>query len=198
MQWVGSRMAGIAGLAAGMRLPRSRHSCRSGQAPAEYAARGPLAVHPHDPKVYLSGATALTDVPDDVTAVVTLCRVGREQVSMRLRDRHIEFRILDTTAADNPNLEYVIDDAARTVLRLRRDDETVLLHCVAARSRTPTVAARYAVLLGHSGDEALRQVCAALPNAVPNPDLIAALRRLATPHSSQNNPLMDKDEEHER
>lgn len=144
-----------------------------------------LAAHPYDPRVYLSGATALTDVPKDVTAVVTLCRVGREQVPVHLLDRQIEFRILDTTAADNPNLEYVIDDAARTVLRLRRDGETVLLHCVAAHSRTPTVAVRYAVLLGHSGDEALRQVCAALPNAVPNPDLVAALRRLATPPSGQ-------------
>ena len=138
-----------------------------------------LAVHPDDPKVYLSGAGALLDVPPDVTAVVSLCRVGREQVPARLRGMHVEFRLLDTTAADNPNLEYVIDDAARTILRWRQDGETVLLHCVAAHSRTPTVAARYGALIGHPQHRALQEVCAALPDANPNPHLVTALNRLA-------------------
>ncbi|MFW5471621.1 ADP-ribosylglycohydrolase family protein [Knoellia sp. CPCC 206435] len=137
-----------------------------------------LAVHPHDPQVYLSGASTLTDVPQKVTAVVSLCRVGREQLPTRLRGKHVQFRILDTTASDNPNLEHVIDDAARTILRWRAQGETVLLHCVAAHSRTPTVAARYAVLLGRPLDSALHDVCAVLPDADPNPVLVAALHRL--------------------
>ena len=91
----------------------------------------------------------------------------------------MEFRLLDTTAADNPNLEYVIDDAARTILRWRQDGETVLLHCVAAHSRTPTVAARYGALIGHPQHRALQEVCAALPDANPNPHLVTALNRLA-------------------
>ena len=46
---------------------------------------------------------------------------------------------------DNPNLDYVLVDAARTVARLRDEGKVVLLHCVAAYSRTPTVAAAYAM-----------------------------------------------------
>lgn len=143
-----------------------------------------LAVHPHDPKVYLSGASAFLDVPPQVTAVVSLCRLGRLQVPARLRGKHAEFRLLDTTAADNPNLEYVIDDAARTILRWREEGETVLLHCVAGHSRTPVVAARYATLLGHPQDRALEEVCAILPDAIPNPALVTAFHRLTEPAMS--------------
>ena len=134
------------------------------------------AVHPHDPKVYLSGASALDDLPDDVTAVVSLCRLGSTQVPTHVT--HADFRLLDTTTADNPNLEFVIDDAARTVARLRNAGETVLLHCVAAKSRTPTVGARYAVLRGVEVETALSEVCTALPSAAPNSALVDALRAL--------------------
>jgi protein-tyrosine phosphatase len=137
-----------------------------------------LVVHPHDPQVYLSGASALDHLPDDVTAVVSLCRLGSDQIPAHLRGSSVEFRILDTNAADNPNLEYAIDDAARTVAELRAEGKTVLLHCVAAHSRTPTVAARYSMLLGHSMAASLDAVCRALPAANPNPALVAALRRL--------------------
>jgi ADP-ribosylglycohydrolase len=137
-----------------------------------------FAVHPFDQQVYLSGASALDDLPQDITAVVSLCRLGTEQVPAGVRDRSLTFRLLDTTEADNPNLEYVIDQAARTIGRLRDEGETVLLHCVAAHSRTPTVAARYAVLRGHPLEEALGAVCAALPGAAPNPAMLVGLRRL--------------------
>jgi ADP-ribosyl-[dinitrogen reductase] hydrolase len=135
-----------------------------------------LAAHPHDEKVYLAGASPLDALPPDVTAVVSLCRLGRTQVPPHVT--HADFRLLDTTTADNPNLEYVIDDAAHTVARLRDAGETVLLHCVAAQSRTPTVGARYAVLRGVEVETALREVCAALPSAQPNSALVAALRVL--------------------
>lgn len=161
---------------------RPDRACWPGCASIDYSGwpgYDSMAVHPYDPKVYLSGAGALLDVPPHITAVVSLCRVGSRQVPARLRGKHVEFRILDTTAADNPNLEYVIDDAARTILQWRQDGETVLLHCVAAHSRTPTVAARYAALLGYPQDRALREVCAALPDANPNPQLVTALNRLA-------------------
>ena len=55
----------------------------------------------------------------------------------------------------------------------------MLLHCVGAYSRTPTVAALYgAYHRGISTDDALRDVLEALPNAHPNPAFRAALRRL--------------------
>ena len=55
----------------------------------------------------------------------------------------------------------------------------MLIHCVQAQSRTPTIAALYgARLRGMSIAEALADVCAVLPNADPIPDFREALRRL--------------------
>ena len=133
--------------------------------------------HPHDDGVWIGGMGALDALPDYVDAVVTLCRYGAEQVRPGLE--HVAFRLIDTDDADNPNVDFVIDDAARTVARLRDEGRTVLLHCVAAHSRTPTVAARYAVLRGQPPEAALRDVVAALPNARPNRAFRRALERLA-------------------
>ena len=69
---------------------------------------------------------------------------------------------------DNPHLAYVIDQAARAVADLRAQGRTVLLHCVQAQSRTPSVGARYAALArGIETRPALREVNAALPEASP-------------------------------
>ena len=58
---------------------------------------------------------------------------------------------------------------------------TVLLHCVAAQSRTPSVAAAYAIRhLGREPVAALHEVCAVLPDARPNRALAAAVRRMAS------------------
>ncbi|HET6561560.1 MAG TPA: ADP-ribosylglycohydrolase family protein [Marmoricola sp.] len=141
------------------------------------AGHDSFAVHPHDKGVLLSGAASLDALPDGVTAVVSLCRVGVGQVPAGVKA--VSFRLMDTDAADNPNLTFVLDDAARTVKALREDGATVLLHCVAAHSRTPTVAARYSMLLGVPLDRALEDVCAALPAARPNPALVQGLRALA-------------------
>ncbi len=138
---------------------------------------GTLARHPHDDGVWLAAVSELDRLPDDVTAVVSLCRVGKGQVPSGLR--HVEFRLLDTTGADNPNLDFVIDDAAATVQRWRDEGEVVLLHCVASQSRTPTVAAQYAVRRGVPSDRALREVCDVLPSARPKRHLREALRGLA-------------------
>ena len=145
-----------------------------------------FAVHPADHGVYLSGAARLADLPADVTAVVSLCRVGHAQVPDRVR--HVDFRLIDSDDPEaNPNLEFVIDDAARTVAALRDRGEIVLLHCVAAQSRTPTVAARYGVLRGVPTGAALAAVCDVLPSAAPKTALVAALRRLdAVPVSAED------------
>ena len=133
--------------------------------------------HPHDEGVWIGGIGALDALPEGVDAVVTLCRYGAQQVPADLA--HVAFRLIDTDAADNPNLDFVIDDAARTVRQLREEGRTVLLHCVAGRSRTPTVAARYGVLLGRPLAEALDAVVEALPYAAPNPSFRRALARLS-------------------
>lgn len=141
-----------------------------------------FAVHPHDQGVYLSGAAGLDDLPEEVTAVVSLARVGAKQIPERVR--HADFRIIDTNAADNPNLAYAIDEAARAVKTLRAEGHVVLLHCVAAQSRTPTVATRYATLLGQPLEAALTDVLSALPEANPNPTMREALQSLCSPKGS--------------
>jgi len=123
--------------------------------------------HPHDAGVFLGGyAAAFTNGYD---AVISLCRMGSADLGVE----HAEFWLIDQGPAGNANLEFVLDDAARTIATLRAEGKTVLLHCVEGKSRTPSVAARYSVLLG----EDPRQVLQAMHWSNPNPDLWnAALR----------------------
>jgi ADP-ribosyl-[dinitrogen reductase] hydrolase len=61
---------------------------------------------------------------------------------------------------------------------LRAEGRTVLLHCVQAQSRTPTVAAMYgARLTGRTASESLRDVRRVLPHASPNSAFRAELDR---------------------
>ena len=144
--------------------------------PLQYGASA-LAPHPFDSGVWISGATALDELPEEVDAVVSLCLTGRTQVRADLE--HVTFRLMDEPhPSANPNLDFVLADAARTVAALRDEGRTVLLHCVAAHSRTPTVAIAYAMLRGVPLDRAFREVCAALPAAHPNQGFRRALRRL--------------------
>jgi hypothetical protein len=64
--------------------------------------------------------------------------------------------------AANENLEFTLYDAADAVRGLREEGKRVLLHCVAAEQRTPSVAVAYGVLLGHSIADARRDVRTAL------------------------------------
>ena len=137
-----------------------------------------LAAHPFDDGVLISGATVLDEVPDHVDVVVSLCLTGRTQIDPRLE--HITFRLMDEPNPEhNPNLDYVLMDAAMLVRDLREEGKTVLLHCVAAHSRTPTVAIAYAMLRGVPLDEAMSRVCAVLPAARPNRGFRDALKRLS-------------------
>ncbi|MBD3947536.1 ADP-ribosylglycohydrolase family protein [Nocardioides ganghwensis] len=137
-----------------------------------------LATHPYDDGVLISGATALDEVPDEVDVVVSLCLTGRTQVPAGVE--HINFRLMDQAEPEqNPNLDFVLMDAARLVADLRDEGKTVLLHCVAAHSRTPTVAIVYSMLRGVELEDALPAVCGALPAARPNRGFRDALKRLA-------------------
>lgn len=143
----------------------------------------PAVAHPFDPGVLLGGAGTVVDT-SDVTAVVSLCRRGSVEAPASGVDAgdHVEVRLQDKTdPAENPNLEFVIDDAARAVAVLRDEGKRVLLHCVYGQSRTPTVAARYAVLRGVPVADALEKVVAAIPGARANPALRGALDRLGDP-----------------
>ncbi|CAA0138249.1 ADP-ribosyl-[dinitrogen reductase] glycohydrolase [Mycolicibacterium vanbaalenii] len=141
---------------------------------------GALAAHPYDEKVLLGGIGALRHLPDGVGAVVSLCRIGDDDV--RTDIPHVEVRLIDREDDDeNPHRDFVLLEAVRTVERFRREGRTVLLHCVEAQSRTPTVAALYgARLRAVDTGEALEAVCGALPNASPNPAFREALQRLGT------------------
>jgi ADP-ribosylglycohydrolase len=142
-----------------------------------------LVPHPHDPGVLLGAVGVLDALPMEVDAVVSLCRLGASQVPERIPSgaQHRVW-LLDTAShADNPHLEDVLRDAADAVAELRAEGRVVLLHCVQAQSRTPTVAAMYAARhLGVDPSTALGEVCAALPNAHPNAAFRDAMSRVAT------------------
>jgi len=147
-----------------------------------YRERGVLARHPDDDGVWLGGVDALDNLPEDVDAVVSLCRLGAAQVPARgvAPGDHVEVWLIDDPEPEaNPNLDFVLTDAAATVAAMRTEGRTVLLHCVQAQSRTPAVAALYgARLTGRTPIEALADVIDVLPKARPNHGLRAALERL--------------------
>lgn len=135
--------------------------------------------HPHDDGLWLGDLSALQNVPPGVDTVVSLCRVN--VADMPAGVEQIEVRLVDDAGPDaNPNLDYVLTDTVRLIEELRTEGRTVLLHCAACQSRTPTVAAFYAARKRKiSGSLALRQVTSALPSAWPNSGLREALLRLA-------------------
>jgi ADP-ribosyl-[dinitrogen reductase] hydrolase len=145
-----------------------------------------MAVHPHDDKVVLGGIGVLRQLPAGVDAVVSLCRLADDD--MRRDMPHVEVRLIDRPEADeNPHLDFVLTEAACAVERLRNAGRTVLLHCVGAYSRTPTVGALYgARRCGISTEQALREIQRTLPGAHPNPAFRAALRRLDSTAEKDN------------
>lgn len=132
----------------------------------------PLA-HPVDSGVLLGTVRWSVDPPVD--AVVSLCRLGRGEVPAKgvSPDDHVEVWLVDSShGQDNPNLAFVIDDAAKAVEELRREGKRVLLHCVRAENRTPIVAARYSMVCGtNDPEQALEDVCRALRRVGLNPTL---------------------------
>ena len=97
--------------------------------------------------------------------------VGVEQLDVRLID--------DIGPDANPNLDFVLTDTVRLIEQLRNEGRTVLLHCVAAQSGTPTVAALYgARKQGISGGPPCGKSTSVLPDACPNSDFRSALKRL--------------------
>jgi protein-tyrosine phosphatase len=95
---------------------------------------------------------------------------------------HATFWVIDSSFEDdNADAAFVLQDAAAAVERYRAEGKTVLLHCVRAESRTPTVAALYgAKVAGKTPLEALEDVRRVLPGASPNPLFLRQLKEVAT------------------
>jgi ADP-ribosyl-[dinitrogen reductase] hydrolase len=134
--------------------------------------------HPHDDGVWLGNVTTLRTLPPGVDAVVSLCPVNDDDLPVGVEQ--IDIRLIDDIDPDaNRNLDFVLTDTVRLIEQLRNEGRTVLVHCVAAQSRTPTVAALYgARRQGISGKAALREVASVLSDAYPNSDFRRALWRL--------------------
>jgi ADP-ribosyl-[dinitrogen reductase] hydrolase len=134
--------------------------------------------HPHDDGVWLGDIGALQSLPSGVNAVVSLCRVNDDDLPAGIEQ--IDIRLVDIAEPEaNPNLDFVLTDTVRVIEQLRQEGRTVLLHCVACQSRTPTVAALYgARRKGISGELALQAVTDVVPDAWPNRDFREAIKRL--------------------
>jgi ADP-ribosylglycohydrolase/protein-tyrosine phosphatase len=135
--------------------------------------------HPHDDGVWLADVAALQGIPPGVDAVVSLCRVNDDDLPAGVEQ--IDIRLIDLVEPNaNPNLDFVLMDTVRLIEQLRNEGRTVLLHCVACQSRTPTLAALYgARKQGISGMLALQDITSVLPGAWPNSEFRRAVTRLA-------------------
>lgn len=146
----------------------------------DYSSYGDISTlvrHPHDRRVWLGAVGALDELPDEVDAVVSLCRVGTAQVPDRIR-HHLEVWLIDDAGSEkNPNLDFVLYDTVDAIARLRASGHTVFVHDAVARSRMPTVAALYSARhLGVPMDEALLDLQRVLPSTSPNGAFMDALR----------------------
>ncbi|QYF91081.1 ADP-ribosylglycohydrolase family protein [Arthrobacter sp. PAMC25284] len=142
-----------------------------------------LVQHPHDDGVWLGGVGSLSRVAElGIDAVVSLCRLGTLDVPGVAPEEHATFWVIDSPIEkDNAHAAFALRDAAAAVERFRAEGKTVLLHCVRAESRTPTVAALYgARVAGITPLEALEDVRGVLPGANPNPLFLRLLGAVPT------------------
>jgi protein-tyrosine phosphatase len=95
-------------------------------------------------------------IEDGASVVVSLCRMGTHDVPVDVE--HHTIGLIDSNAAENPNLVFVLRDTAATIDELVRAGQRVFVHCVAAENRTPAIAAAYLMSRGASLDAALQQV----------------------------------------
>lgn len=131
---------------------------------------------PDDPGVILGNSVSAMTVEADV--MLSLCRMGTERAA-GVGEVH-ELMVVDSPRREhNPNLDFVLRDAATSIAAWRDQGRTVFVHCAAGVSRTSAVAAAYlAQRRGISGLEALARVTAAHPVADPNSGFLEALARV--------------------
>jgi predicted protein tyrosine phosphatase len=133
---------------------------------------------PEDPRVVIGDVGALHSMQNEVDVVVSLCRMGREDVRSDV-EHHEIFLIDSDSAGDNPNLDFVVDDLVDLIRKWSDENKTVFVHCVRAENRTPLIAAAYAASkIGCSGRQALQRVIRLLPSARPSEAFENVLIRL--------------------
>lgn len=131
---------------------------------------------PDDSGVRFGNAPAAATVECDV--ILSLCRMG-STIPAGAGAQHELILVDSPFLGDNPNLDFVLRDAARAIAAWRDEGKTVFVHCVAGISRAPTVVAAYlASRLRIDGLSALERVTQAHPRAHPNPGFCEALGRL--------------------
>ncbi|MCD9198317.1 ADP-ribosylglycohydrolase family protein [Aeromicrobium wangtongii] len=130
----------------------------------EYVSARPVrAAHPHDDGVIL-GSYGVRDHGCD--AIVSLCRMGTADFAPAgvNREDHVMVRLVDREDPDeNPHLDFVMADTARTIKTLRDEGKRVFVHCVAAHARTPAAGIAYSRLLGIPLERARTDMARALP-----------------------------------
>jgi hypothetical protein len=150
------------------------HGCRP---PAD--ARPVTVPHPYDDGVLLGSVLRARDLRPQVDAVVSLCHMGPGDLVTLPREDRAQMWLIDW-AGRNQHPAYVIDQAARAIAALRAEGKRVLLHCAAGRSRTPSVASRYATIrAGVHPDAAFAAIEHALSGCLINPELRRAVYELA-------------------
>jgi len=113
---------------------------------------------------------------DEADIVVSLCRMGDDDVSGDAI--RVEPWLIDKIG-ENPNLGLLLDDLGGQISAWREEGKRVYVHCVAAESRTPAVAAAYVGFNSGAGaDRAMREVRQILPHAHPNADFVRALEEI--------------------
>ena len=138
-----------------------------------------LVQHPKDPGLWVGGVATLSNLPEVVTAVVSLCRVGKKDVPLNIEES-LEVMLLDQAGPDsNLNLGFVFTDVADAIKQLRDEGHVVFLHCVQSQSRTPSVALTYSMRhLGQTLDEATEDLRRVLPNGTPIRYFVEQLKEL--------------------
>lgn len=112
--WPGLRAQDLIRL--GLQITRRGRSGWPEVATMDYSGwgdRGTMTRHPADDKVWLAGVDALSSPPAGVDAVVSLCRIGRDQTPTGVRpEDHVIVWLIDADdpEADNPNLGFVLQD----------------------------------------------------------------------------------------
>jgi ADP-ribosylglycohydrolase len=114
-------------------------------------------------------------VADGATIVVSLCRMGTDDVPAPAA--HLSVGLIDSNRADNPNLVYVLQDTARTVADLVDAGERVFVHSVTTENRAPALAAAYLRTRGAPVEDAIDRAASAL-QCRPKAFLVDAIRQV--------------------